>query len=316
MQSADDTKSASDGGETADDAGVRSMTGFGRAEARATQLGVRVEVRSVNARHLKLSCRAPSELDARLHAIEAVVRERVTRGTVTLTVALERTSGAAPSRIDAGVLADYAEQARAAAVAAGLPSDIGLDTLIRLPGVLTEATSASDVGATDARDWDTIRGTVEAALAELVAMRTREGANTAQVLRAGADAIETLAAAIRDRVPTALVEHQRRLRERLDTLLGDAGGMPVEIVAREAAVLSEKTDIAEELERLTSHVAQWRETLDGGGPIGRRLEFLTQELGREANTIGSKSADPAIRDAVIDLKLEIDRLKEQAANIE
>jgi len=92
--------------------------------------------------------------------------------------------------------------------------------------------------------------------------------------------------------------------------------MPDELVAREAAILSEKTDVAEELERLASHGAQWCEALDAGGPLGRRLEFLTQELGREANTIGSKSADPAIREAVIDLKLEIDRMKEQAANVE
>jgi len=295
---------------------VRSMTGFGRAEAHTDAVGVRVEVRSVNARHLKLSVRAPSELDARLRDIEALVRAHVERGTVALTVAIERRAGAAPSRIDAAVLADYAEQARTAADAAGLSPAFGIEALIRLPGVLTDASSEA-TDATDPGEWETIREAVEGALAELVAMRTREGAAMAAILRSGADAVETLADSIGERVPDALAEHQRRLRERLDTLLGDVpGGMPMELVAREAAILSEKTDVAEELERLASHVSQWREALGAGGTIGRRLEFLTQELGREANTIGSKSADPAIRTAVIDLKLEIDRMKEQAANVE
>jgi uncharacterized protein (TIGR00255 family) len=295
---------------------VRSMTGFGRAESRGADLGVRVEVRSVNARHLKLSCRAPSELDARLHEIEALVRERLDRGTITLTISLDRSRGAAPSRIDAAVFADYAAQAVEAAQIAGLSPDIPVDAILRLPGVLTDAQGTEPQDTGDGADWETTREAVGAALAALIEMRTREGASMEAALRAGADAIEQISEGIRARVPGALVEHQARLRERLDALLGDDSGMPDEIVAREAAVLSEKTDVAEELERLASHVAQWRETLDTGGPIGRRLEFLTQELGREANTIGSKSADPAIRDAVIDLKLEIDRLKEQAANVE
>jgi len=296
---------------------VRSMTGFGRADAHGDDLDVRVEVRSVNARHLKLSCRAPAELDGRLHDIEALVRNHVARGTLTLTISIERRGGAAPSRIDAAVLADYVEQAREAATIVGLSSEIALEALIRLPGVLTDATSAAEPGTTGPQEWDVIRAAVKGAAGELATMRAREGTSLASALRMGADAVETLVSSIRARVPDALAEHQQRLRDRLDALLGESsGGMPIELVAREAAILSEKTDVAEELERLASHVAQWREALDAGGVMGRRLEFLTQELGREANTIGSKSADPAIRDAVIDLKLEIDRMKEQAANVE
>jgi uncharacterized protein (TIGR00255 family) len=291
---------------------VLSMTGFGRAEREGVALQVRVEARSVNARHLKVTCRAPSDLDARLHEIEALVKERVARGTVTITISLRRQQTAAPASIDAAVLADYAEQARAAIAHAGLSSEPPLEVLLRLPGVLTEP----DEPELGDRGWETVAGTVGDALDALVAMRRREGAAMETILRTGADEIDRLAEAIRARVPDALVEHRQRLRDRLDALLEGAGGVPEELVAREAAVLSERTDVAEELERLVSHVAQWREALEAGGPVGRRLEFLTQELGREANTIGSKSADPAIRDAVIDLKLEIDRLKEQAANVE
>ena len=290
---------------------VLSMTGFGRAERESDALQVRVEARSVNARHLKVTCRAPSDLDSKLHEIEALVRDAVTRGTITLSIRVERRRGAAPAQIDALVLADYAEQARSAAIVASLEPPT-MDSLLRLPGVLGEANEPAlgDDG------WSVVAATISEALTQLVEMRRREGTSLAAILRAGADEVERLSTGVRTRVPDALAEHRGRLRERLDTLLAGVGGVPDELLAREAAVLSEKTDVAEELERLVSHVAQWRETLDAGGPIGRRLEFLTQELGREANTIGSKSADPAIRDAVIDLKLEIDRLKEQSANVE
>lgn len=292
--------------------GVLSMTGFGRAEGEADGLTVRVEVRTVNARHLKVTCRAPNELDARLHEVEALVREHVARGTVALSVSLRRGRAAAPSRIDGAVLADYAEQARAAAAAAGLSGEPSVDGLLRLPGVLSEPEQPTLRDA----DWDLVAATIRRALTELVAMRRTEGATLLGVLAGGADAIERLSGFVRTRVPTALEEHRQRLRVRLDALLESVGGVPDEVLAREAAVLSERTDVAEELERLDSHVSQWREALALGGQVGRRLEFLSQELGREANTIGSKSADAAIRDAVIDLKLEIDRLKEQAANLE
>jgi len=182
---------------------IRSMTGFGRAEAHADGISVRVEVRSVNARHLKLSCRAPSELDSRLHDLEALVREHVERGTVMLNVAIERRAGAAPSRIDPDVVADYAEQARAAAKAAGLSSEIGIEALIRLPGVLTDAASAT-TDVTGTQEWETIRETVASALVSLVAMRTREGANLEAILRSGAESVERLATSIRVRVPQAL----------------------------------------------------------------------------------------------------------------
>lgn len=291
---------------------VLSMTGFGRADREDGDLHVRVEARSVNARHLKVSCRAPAELDPRLHEIEGLVKDRVARGTVTLSISLRRRQTAAPARIDAAVLADYAEQARTAAAGAGLVAEPSVEALLRLPGVLTEP----DAADLDDDGWQVVAGAVSDALDALVAMRRQEGAATEAVLRAGADAIERLADFVRTRVPAALDEHRQRLRDRLDALLDGVGGVPDELVAREAAVLSERTDVAEELDRLGSHLTQWREALSVGGPVGRRLEFLTQELGREANTIGSKSADTVIRDAVIDLKLEIDRLKEQAANVE
>ena len=291
---------------------VRSMTGFGRSAVARDGVDVRVEARSVNARHLKVTTRGPALLDAHQAALETLVRERVERGTVTLSIGLTRARGAAPASIDGAVLADYARQARDAARHAGLEvTEPSLDTLLRLPGVLGEPTEA----ALDDAEQAVLRDALAGALDALLEMRRREGEELRGVLVAGAQRIEQLAGRIEARVPVALDEHRTRLRERLTALL-DGVDVPEETVAREAAVLSERTDVAEELDRLRSHAAQWRDALVAGGAVGRRLDFLAQELGREANTIGSKTGDAEIRDAVIELKLEIDRLKEQAANVE
>ncbi len=291
---------------------LHSMTGFGRGAREADGIAVRVEARSVNARHLKVGCRAPAEFDARHADIEALVRTRFERGTVSVSISVERRRAAAPAAIDAAVLADYVAQARAAAARAGIAGEPTLDTLLRLPGVLSDPGERALADA----DWELAAAAIGAALDDLGEMRRREGAALAGVLRAGADEIDRLAARVRARVPVALAEHRERMRERLAALLEPGHDVPAELLAREVAVLAERSDVAEELERLASHVAQWRDALDAGGPVGRRLEFLSQELGREANTIGSKTADAEIRDAVIGMKLAVDRLKEQSANLE
>jgi uncharacterized protein (TIGR00255 family) len=129
------------------------------------------------------------------------------------------------------------------------------------------------------------------------------------------DEVERLAGVVASRVPEAVAAAHERLKERLAALLGDTA-VPAELVAREIAVLADKSDVAEEVARLASHVAQWRAALAEGGPVGRRLDFLAQEMGRESNTIGSKSQDETIARAVVDMKVAVERLKEQAANVE
>ncbi len=291
---------------------VRSMTGFGRAERHGDGITVQVEARSVNAKHLKVSWRLPSELDGMGAALEPLVRERATRGTVTLSVNLVRTTQAAPSRIDAVVLADYARQAREAADVAGLPSDVRMEDLLRLPGVLVEGgqTTLADAEVAIVRDG------VAAALDQLAGMRGTEGASMHAVLSATLDEMDGHAARIAERVPVALAEHKDRLEKRLTAILEGSSGVAEDLLAREVAVLADRSDVAEEIDRLRSHDAQARDALASGEPCGRRLEFLSQEMTREANTIGSKSNDTDIRAAVVDLKLAVERLKEQAANVE
>jgi uncharacterized protein (TIGR00255 family) len=284
------------------------MTGFGAAEAAHEGLRVRVETRTVNNRGLKITTRAPSVADAYAHKIDEVVRAVIERGTVWVNVALQREATGAPGRIVPEVLADYARQFKAAAA----DRDPPYDALLRLPGVVeqeNESALADD-------EVETILGAVRSALGALVIMREREGAATSDDLRGHVERLTALAETVETRVPQAVREHQERLRERVTELLDGAGEVPPEILAREVAVLADKADVAEEVARLRSHADQTRAALTKGGPVGRRLDFLAQEMGREANTIGSKSSDALLGEAVVELKLVVERVKEQAANLE
>jgi uncharacterized protein (TIGR00255 family) len=287
---------------------VRSMTGFGAAVRESAGTVARAEVRSVNNRHLAVSIRAPSAFEARHAELESVVRAQLARGSVNVTLSVRTQREAAPARINAAVVEDYLRQV----ADAGLPTSPGLvGDLLRLPGAIEDAPPAPL--ADD--DFVTLREALDLALADVVAMREREGAALAADLLAGAAEIERLAASVAARIPAALAAAQDRLRERLAALLGDAA-VPAELVAREVAVLADRSDVAEELARLASHVQQWRDALAEGGPVGRRLDFLCQELGREVNTVGSKSQDTEIARAVVDMKVAVERLKEQTANVE
>lgn len=291
---------------------VRSMTGFGTSEARGDTLSVSVEVRTVNNRHLKVTTRLPALIEPLARDVEELAKERLTRGTVWIAVNVSRASGNAPGRIVSSVLADYALQFAEAAALLGRDEPPPLDALLRLPGVV----EAEGEHTLDDAERDLTLGAVREALGSLTAMREAEGAILVDALGELIDGMERDALRVEERVPVALLEHRDRLRERLNALLEGATAVPDEFLAREVALLADKSDVAEEVQRLRSHVTQVRDTLATGGPVGRRLDFLAQELGREANTIGSKSSDVELARAVIDLKLAVERLKEQAANLE
>ncbi|MCE9637170.1 MAG: YicC family protein [Planctomycetes bacterium] len=290
---------------------VRSMTGFGAASRETGGFAVRVEARSVNNRGLTISVRAPSFLDAQSAAIEAGVKRRCSRGTVAVAISIQRARNAAPSRIASAVVADYAEQASILAEELGMhPPSLG--DLLRLPGALEDAPAAD---ATEA-ELATVVEAVDAALDEMIVMRDREGASLAAELRSLVAQLEDAAGRVEARAPAAVLVQRDKLRERLSQLLVPGQTIPDDLIAREIAVLADRTDVAEEVARLRSHVSQWREALDQGGAVGRRLDFLTQELGREANTVGSKCQDAETTRIVVEMKVAVERLKEQTANLE
>lgn len=291
---------------------VRSMTGFGAAERVGRDLVVRVEIRAVNARHLKLTTRVPNILEPHVPAIEERVRKRLTRGTIHLQIQLDREARAAPGRIVDAVLIDYLDQLRGLARKAQVDPPSQIERLLDLPGVFVEAPPAGVLRG----ELDITLEVVDQALDRLVATREREGAAVVRDFEGRLLHIETLCDAIEARLPVLIQEHRERLETRLTQLLEGRTTLPDELLAREVAVLVDKSDVAEELSRLRTHVEAWRTALATGGVVGRRLEFLAQELGREANTTGAKISDATAAAHVVDLKLAVERLKEQAANVE
>ena len=293
-------------------AAVRSMTGFGAMSRQSLAIAVRAEVKSVNNRGLSVSLRGPAWVESGASAaIEAVVKKYVSRGTVSVHLQVTRRRDAAPARIIPEVFADYARQVEAASRGTNA-HNVSADAILRLPGVVEEATPT----APGAEELAVVVDAVDAALVAMVAMRDREGAALAGDLRGLMDVLERGAAAVELRAPAAVAAARDRLRERVALLMAPGQTLPEDVLAREVAILADKSDVAEEVARLRSHVAQTREMLAAGGAVGRRLDFLAQEFGREVNTIGSKSQDVDLANLVVDRKVAVERLKEQAANLE
>jgi uncharacterized protein (TIGR00255 family) len=290
---------------------VRSMTGYGRGEARAGRVGVTVEVKTVNHRFLDLSIKLPRESASLEALVQRQVRDAVTRGRVELTVRREVDGGGSEVIADPalfqsilaaveGLLAPHSPDSRALALTHALSQ----------PGVLSVRTA--DVGPAD--DEQALVGALSQALRALTGMREAEGRALLQDLHANLDAIERHVGAVREVVGDLRERAMRRIADRVRALVGDA--VDPARIAQEAALLAEKADVAEELTRLASHTAQLRDMLGQGEAVGRRVEFLLQEMGREANTIGSKTVDAAVARDVVEIKALLERLREQAANVE
>lgn len=290
-----------------------SMTGCGEAVVTDGGSTCRVELRCVNNRFLKFSLRSREGFAALEARIEAAVRQRVRRGAVQMT--LDVTGSAAPPArsLDAGQLEAYLGQLETFCSRHDLSLPKSIDALLSLPGILADDLPASD--ALD-RTWPLVSRAVGQALDGLDAMRRTEGAALARDMLATCGELRGLIAAIRTRVPSMLDEHRRRLEERVGRVLTTRGvSLGDAEVAREIALLADRADIAEELVRLESHLDQFERLLGDDSP-GRTLDFLTQEIAREANTIAAKSPDVAIAHAVVDTKTRIERLREMVQNVE
>jgi len=296
-------------------AAIRSMTGFGRAVVEEGGVTVRVEIRSVNHRHLQVKSRLPGELGHLEPAVEGLVRKALDRGAVTLNAALTRGLSADVTGINIEVARSYLKALEELGRELGL-GGVDLSTLLSLPGVLGapgDGESASDGESL------VLRG-VKEALAALVQMREDEGKSLEQDLRKNATVVGQLVARIEERMPIVVREHHKNLVRRLDDLLAGRfeghGKVQEAELPRELALLADRMDVSEEVTRLGSHLVQLDGMIEGGGSVGRRLDFLVQELFREANTIGSKCNDATTAHEVVDLKTHIERLREQVQNVE
>jgi len=290
-----------------------SMTGCGEGVVSADNSTCRVELRVVNNRFFKLSLRSRDAFAALEPRIEAAIRSRVRRGAVQMT--LDVTGAAAPAgrRFDRSQLAVYLDDLEDFCASHRIPAPRTIDGILGLPGILVETPPSSD--AID-QTWPLVARGLDAALDGLERMRRAEGDALARDMRNGCGEIRQSIAAIRHRVPAVLVEHRTRLTDRVNKLLEGSGAtLSSTDLIREVALIADRSDIAEELVRLESHVAQFDRLLDEESP-GRSLDFLAQELAREANTIASKSLDVAIAHMVVELKTQVERLREQLQNLE
>lgn len=291
---------------------ILSMTGFGLGESEQEGVSVRVEARSVNHRHLQTKTRLPLEYSELEPELEALTRKLLTRGAVTLTVHVARGSQAANYAIDAQVALRYRSALSHFAKQHGLTDELSLGELVQLPGVVASSVDP----ALHERELKLVLEASERALQALIAARAEEGARTAADVLRQLDVLEGIQADIARLMPKVVERQHQALQRRVAELLGDAARVPEADLARELALLADRMDVSEELERLASHLVQARSLFERGGEIGRRFDFLVQELLREANTLGSKCNDAEVAHAVIEIKATIERIREQVQNLE
>jgi uncharacterized protein (TIGR00255 family) len=288
------------------------MTGYGRAEARGSRLAVVVEVRSLNHRFLEIGVKLPRGLSAHETEVRQLVQGRVARGRLDVAIAVRRVAGSQNTvRADLALGAEYVRSARALAEALGLPGSLAVADLLRLPGVVAVEETEDD----DGESALLLKDAAQQALDELVRMRQAEGAALAADLGAHLGTLEGWAAGLAEVLPAALQRIRERLRARIHALLDEVPAEPGRIV-QEAAMLAARSDVAEELARLVSHCGQFRALLAAGGPVGRQLDFLLQEMHREVNTVASKADDGEMVARVLEARTLVERLREQAQNVE
>lgn len=285
------------------------MTGHGRGDAVVKGVRAVVECFSVNRKQGEVSVAVPRELAWMEPRVREEVLKRVARGKVQVSIVIEQSAQAGVVLIDKVRAEVFLKEARALQKKLHLPGDIRLETVLAAPGVL----KTTDETTRDT--WPLVKRALDISLEALLAMRAKEGGHLKKELTRVAARMAGLVRQVRSLAPRVPKKQRENLLKRLEAARLSLDVMD-QRVAAEIAVFAERCDITEELERLDSHLLQFREKLETDGPIGRTMEFITQEMGREWNTTGSKANDAEISRLVVEAKAELDRLREQLANIE
>lgn len=290
---------------------MRSMTGYGRHRAQCDGRSMTIELKSVNHRSLDIGMRLPRALLFLDDPIRKGLAARLSRGHVDVFLTYENMRNDARTvRVDQTLAALYADALGEIVKATGLADDRSAARIAGMPDVLTVSEQDEDIASVTRLAEDALTGALDA----LLAMREREGDSLHDDLLCKLATLKALHRAILTRAPQSIVDMKDRLSARVAELL--SAPLEPDRLAQEVALLAGKAAIDEELVRLESHFAQFASALESAEPIGRRLDFLVQEMGREVNTIGSKASDLLIANAVIDAKAELEKLKEQLANVE
>ena len=294
------------------------MTGFGDARGSGPGFTVAVELRAVNNRHLKLTVRGTDPYPTFDSDIEKIVRKVVRRGSVQANIRVERESAAGGPALNVAVVRTYLAQLKAVCDAEGVPDALpGLAAgILDLPGVSAES---APIGGLPDDEWPVVEKTIAAALAKFDAARKDEGRQMAAELMAQHGTMTTVLADIRAHLPTVVAQYRERILERVRAAVAEAGvGVEPAHLIREVAAFADRTEVAEEVTRFAAHLDQFAEIVRVGAAdgAGRRLEFVVQEMGREANTLGSKAGDVTVSRLVIELKAALEKVRELIQNVE
>jgi uncharacterized protein (TIGR00255 family) len=293
---------------------MKSMTGYGRGECSQDGFKITVELSSVNRKQTEISVALPREMEMLEAPIRDLINRHVARGRVTVRVSIHAAAGNSSARLhlNAPLAKAYARELGRLARQLGMPGVVTLDHLVRAPGVFQ---TDEDI-AGGQNFWTAVESALRTALGAMVRMREREGAHLCRDLTQRVRAMRSAVAKIEKQAPKVAERYRLQLVERIRS----AGlGTPApndERLLKEVVYFADRSDIAEELTRLKSHFLQFDDCLKSGEPVGRMLDFLAQEMNREANTIGSKANNSLISREVVTLKTELERFREQAQNVE
>ena len=289
-----------------------SMTGYGRGMASKEGRELTIELKSVNNRFLDIGMKLPRQLSFLEDSLRKLLNDALSRGHVDVFVNYRNLrSDAKTVRVDEALLKAYLASARESAQDLGLTDDLTLSRVLTLPDVTTILPADEDQQALA----DLGREAMTMAIENLKAMRLKEGERLKLDLSARMDAMTGFAAAIEKRAPAVAEEYRTKLTARIEEMLGETE-VDRSRLATEVAIFADRAAIDEEIVRLNTHLIHFRELLAAGEPVGRKMDFLVQEMNRECNTIGSKAQDGAIAQWVVDLKSEIEKLREQIQNVE
>ncbi|MDC0065189.1 YicC family protein [Verrucomicrobia bacterium] len=293
---------------------MKSMTGYGRGECTAKGASITVELNSVNRKQAEVSLSVPSELESIEPDLRDLILASVSRGRVSGQVVLQYTGSSRASAVAVNETQAKAYRRELSKLAKSLeiPDNLSLDSLLRLPGVLESAQPTLDAKAFRAP----IKSAIGQALEGLLSMREKEGGNLGRDLAKRLAKLRRIVKRVAKLAPDVLKHHRERLIERLKKANVDVPEMNDDRLLREIVYYTDRTDITEELTRLSSHFVQLEECLSDVVPVGRKLDFLAQEMFREINTIGSKANDANISSEVVTLKTELEKIREQVQNVE
>ena len=291
---------------------IKSMTGYGKSEQTIDSLNVTVEIKSVNHRYFEFSARVPREYGFLEEKLKKYCNSLITRGKVECYVSVEDLEEREMEvNVNETLAAGYVKALKELSERFGLKDDISAVTLSRYPDVITLHRASED----EERIWNAVKTVAETAVSKFIEMRETEGSKLRGDILSRADYIIECVEFIEGRSPETVREYNEKLKQRMKELLGDAA-VDEQRLLNEAAIYADKIAVDEETVRLRSHISQLREFMNSSEAIGRKLDFLVQEINREANTIGSKAQDVDIAKKVIAIKAEVEKIREQVQNIE